>query len=79
MEKDLDTFSAAISMAMFKVIELHYSQKVAVTWRDIYLFLRVPEYIWIDEDDLDEKIIIENDEALEMMREMLTARFNTLH
>lgn len=69
----------AISMAMFKVIELYYSQKVTATWRDIYLFLHIPEHIWMDEDDLDEKIPIENDEALEMMREMLTARFSTLH
>ena len=79
MKKNLNITEEAISMAMFKVIELHYSQKVAVTWRDIYLFLHIPEHIWIDEDDLDEKIIIENDEALEMMREMLIARFNTLH
>jgi len=79
MKEDLKTAEKAISIAMFKVIELYYSQKVAVTWRDIYLFLHIPEHIWIDEDDLDEKIIIENDEALEMMREMLIARFNTLH
>ena len=68
-----------LSTSIFRVIELCFHQNVTTTWRDIYQFLRVPEYIWADEPDLDERIIINSFEELEMMRELLTANFNTKH
>lgn len=68
-----------ISWNIFRVIELCYTQGVTTTWKDIYLFLRIPSTIWDDDPSLDEKIIIENDEELEMFREMLTAKFETKH
>lgn len=68
-----------ISWNIFRVIELCYSQGVTTTWKDIYLFLRIPAGIWQDDLDLDEKISIKDEEELEMFREMLTAKFQTLH
>lgn len=68
-----------ISWNIFRVIELCYSQGVTTTWKDIYLFLRIPADIWQDDLDLDEKISIKDEEELEMFREMLTAKFQTLH
>ena len=68
-----------ISWNIFRVIELCYSQGVTTTWKDIYLFLRIPASIWQDDLDLDEKISIKDEEELEMFREMLTAKFQTLH
>lgn len=68
-----------ISWNIFRVIELCYTQGVTTTWKDIYLFLRIPSTVWEDDPGLDEKIIIENDEELEMFREMLTSRFKTIH
>lgn len=68
-----------ISWNIFRVIELCYTQGVTTTWKDIYLFLRIPSTVWEDDPGLDEKIIIENDEELEMFREMLTSKFNTIH
>ena len=64
---------------VFQVIELCYQQGVTTTWRDIYQFLRVPETVYMDEEDLDEPIIIQNDYELEQMRLVLESRFNTLH
>lgn len=64
---------------VFQVIELCYQQGVTTTWRDIYEFLRVPETVYLDEEDLDEPIIIRNDYELEQMRLVLESRFNTLH
>jgi len=64
---------------IFQVIELCYQQGVTTTWRDIYQFLRVPEAVYEDEEDLDERIIIQNDYELEQMRLTLESRFNTHH
>lgn len=68
-----------ISLNIFKVIELCYTQGVTTTWRDIYLFLRIPNEIWEDDLDLDEKIIVKDDAELEIFKEMLTAKFETKH
>lgn len=64
---------------IFRVIELCYDQGVTTTWRDIYLFLRVPEVVWAKDYDLDEKIIINSKEELETIRELLISRFTTIH
>jgi len=68
-----------ICLQIFRVIELCYSQGVTTTWRDIYLFLRLPKKIWEGDTDLDEKIIVSSDEELEMIRDLLMANFATKH
>lgn len=68
-----------VCLQIFRVIELCYSQGVTTTWKDIYLFLRLPKHIWEDDTDLDEKIIISNDEELEMIKSLLLANFSTKH
>lgn len=79
MKLHYNHISEFVSDAMMQVIELCYQQKVTTTWKDIYLFLRIPQYIWEDEEDLDEKIIIQSDEELKLMRELLSSRFATKH
>jgi len=64
---------------IFRVIELCYTQRVTTTWKDIYLFLRIPNVIWHDEPDLDEPILVSSEEELEMLRELLMAKFSTQH
>ncbi len=76
---NLNALHKEVCMAIFTVIELCYQQGNTTTWRDIFLFLRLPEYIWRDDSDLDEKIIISSDEELEMVRNLLLSRFNTIH
>lgn len=68
-----------ICLQIFRVIELCYSQGVTTTWKDIYLFLRLPKHIWEGDTDLDEKIIVSSDEELEMIRDLLLANFSTKH
>lgn len=79
MKLHYNHISEVVSDAMMQVIELCYQQNVTTTWKDIYLFLRIPEYIWEDEADLDEKIIIRSEEDLKLMRELLSSRFATKH
>lgn len=74
-----DQLHQVISYNIFRVIELCYSQGVTTTWKDIYLFLRIPSHIWSMEQDLDEKIIINSEDELEMMRELLISRFSPKH
>jgi len=76
---NLNELHQTISYSIFRVIELCYSQGVTTTWRDIYLFLRFPEHLWIDDEFLDEKIYINSEEELEMMRDLLISKFDTLH
>lgn len=71
--------AAIYSWAIFQVIELCYQQKVTTSWKDIYLFLRIPTHIWENETDLDEKIYIRNEEELELFRSMLQSKHSTLH
>lgn len=75
-EKEL---TETISWNIFRVIELCYTQGVTTTWRDVYLFLRIPDVIWEDDLDIDEKIIVKDDAELELFKEMLTAKFETKH
>lgn len=74
-----DQLHQTISYQIFRVIELCYTQGVTTTWQDIYLFLRIPKVIWSDDLDLDEKIIINSEEELEMIRQLLISRFTTRH
>lgn len=67
------------SDAILKVIEACYQQGVTTTWKDIYLFLRIPQHIWEDETDLDEKIIVESDKDLELTRALLQSHFSIKH
>ena len=68
-----------ICLQIFRVIELCYNQGVTTTWRDIYLFLRLPQNIWEGDSDLDERIIVSSDQELEMIRDLLLANFSTKH
>jgi hypothetical protein len=68
-----------ICLQIFRVIELCYSQGVTTTWRDIYLFLRLPKNIWEGDTDLDEKIIVSSDQELEMIKALLLSKFETRH
>ncbi|NBR61885.1 MAG: hypothetical protein EBT86_09625 [Actinobacteria bacterium] len=64
---------------IFQIIELHYQQGLTTTWRGIYEFLRLPESVYKDDDDLDEEIKINNDYELEQMRLVLESKFSTRH
>jgi hypothetical protein len=64
---------------VFRVIELCYQQGTSTTWRDIYEFLRIPEYVYETEPDLDEIITIKTDQDLENMRLLLESKFSTRH
>jgi len=74
-----DKLHQVMSYNIFRVIELCFEQGVTTTWRDIYLFLKVPEKVWATETDIDEKIIISSKEELEMIRELLISKFTTMH
>lgn len=72
INRNLDQIMA---YSIFRVIELCYQQGVTTTWQDIWLFLRIPRVLWSDDVDLDERIVIRNDEELELMRSLLIERF----
>lgn len=76
---NIDHLHKEVCLQIFRVIELCYSQRVTTTWKDIYLFLRLPKHIWEDDTDLDEKIIINSDEELEMIKNLLLSHFSTRH
>ena len=76
---NIDHLHKEVCLQIFRVIELCYSQRVTTTWKDIYLFLRLPRHIWEDDIDLDEKIIVNSDEELEMIKSLLLANFSTKH
>ena len=76
---NVDQLHKEICLQIFRVIELCYNQGVTTTWRDIYLFLRLPKNIWEGDTDLDEKIIVTSDQELEMIRDLLFANFSTKH
>ncbi len=62
-----------------RVIELCYEQNVTTTWRDIFLFLRFPEESWRDDPDLDERIVINSESDLVIMRAMISSWFAVKH
>jgi hypothetical protein len=64
---------------IMRVIELCYEQNVTTTWRDIFLFLRFPEESWRDDPDLDERIVINSESDLVIMRAMISSWFAVKH
>lgn len=69
----------AISEAIIKVLELCYEQGVTTTWRDIFTFLRFPIEAWKDDIDLDEKIVVNSESDLVIMKAMITSRYAVKH
>lgn len=74
-----DQMTLMVCDAIVKILELCYQQGVTTTWRDIYKFLRIPEHVWDDESDMDEKIIINQESDLIIIRAMITSKFSTKH
>ena len=74
-----DQITLMIADSIIRVLELCFQQNVTTTWRDIFLFLRFPPETWKDDMDLDEKIYINTEEDLDLMRTMIMARFSTKH
>lgn len=68
-----------VADSIMTVLELCFQQGVTTTWRDIFTFLRLPKETWKDDIDLDDKIIINNEHDLEMMRAMIMSNFSTKH
>jgi hypothetical protein len=68
-----------VANAIMSVIELAYSQGRTITWRTIFEFLQLPDITWKDDNDLDEKIVIENESDLVIMRAMISSMFHTKH
>jgi hypothetical protein len=60
-------------------LELCYEQGVTTTWRDIFTFLRFPVEAWKDDIDLDEKIIVNSESDLVIMKAMITSRYAVKH
>jgi hypothetical protein len=64
---------------ILQVIELCYQQGVTTTWRDIFLFLRFPPAAYEDMPDLDERIVINSESDLVIMRAMISSWFAVKH
>jgi hypothetical protein len=77
--ESLDLKTEQIATYIIRVLELYYQQGVTTTWRDIFTFLRIPEAAWIDEPDIDEKIIVNSEAELAIMKAMISSRFATKH
>jgi hypothetical protein len=75
----LDFKTQQITNAIIDVIELAYSQGRTITWRTIFEFLQIPHIAWQDDHDLDEKIIIESESDLVLMKAMISSMFATKH
>jgi hypothetical protein len=77
--KPLDFKTQQICESIVSVIELAYSQGRTITWRTIFEFLQLPDIPWKDDNDLDEKIIIESESDLVIMKAMISSMFATKH
>lgn len=75
----LDFKTQQITNAIVEVLELAYSQGRTITWRTIFEFLQLPDIAWKDQNDLDEKIIIESESDLVIMKAMISSNFATKH
>jgi hypothetical protein len=75
----LDFKTQQITNAIIDVIELAYSQGRTITWRTIFEFLQLPDIAWKDQNDLDEKIIIESESDLVIIKAMISSNFATKH
>jgi len=65
--------------AIVKVLELCYQQGTTTTWRDIFLFLRFPAAAYEDMPDLDERIVVNSESDLVIMRAMISSWFAVKH
>ena len=75
----LDFKTQQITNAIIEVLELAYSQGRTITWRTIFEFLQLPDIAWKDQNDLDEKIIIESESDLVIIKAMISSNFATKH
>jgi hypothetical protein len=75
----LDFKTQQITNAIVEVIELAYSQGRTITWRTIFEFLQLPDIAWKEQNDLDEKIIIESESDLVILKAMISSNFATKH
>ena len=75
----LDFKTQQITNAIVEVLELAYSQGRTITWRTIFEFLQLPDIAWKDQNDLDEKIIIESESDLVIIKAMISSNFATKH
>lgn len=75
----LDFKTQQITNAIVNVLELAFSQGRTITWRTIFEFLQLPDIAWKDQNDLDEKIIIESESDLVIMKAMISSMFATKH
>jgi len=75
----LDFKTQQITNAIVDVIELAYSQGRTITWRTIFEFLQLPDIAWKEQNDLDEKIIIESESDLVILKAMISSNFATKH
>jgi hypothetical protein len=75
----LDFKTQQVANAIMSVIELAHSQGRTITWRTVFEFLQIPNIAWQNDHDLDEKIIIESESDLVIMRAMISSMFHTKH
>jgi hypothetical protein len=75
----LDFKTQQICESIMAVIEVAYSQGRTITWRTVFEFLQIPNIAWQNDHDLDEKIIIESESDLVIMRAMISSMFHTKH
>ena len=75
----LDFKTQQICESIVSVIELAYSQGRTITWRTIFEFLQLPDIAWKEQNDLDEKIIIESESDLVILKAMISSNFATKH
>jgi tRNA threonylcarbamoyladenosine modification (KEOPS) complex Pcc1 subunit len=75
----IDFKTQQVANAIMSVIELAHNQGRTITWRTVFEFLQLPDIAWKDDNDLDEKIIIENEGDLVIMRAMISSMFHTKH
>jgi len=75
----LDFKTQQITNAIVEVLELAYNQGRTITWRTIFELLQLPDIAWKDQNDLDEKIIIESESDLVIIKAMISSNFATKH
>jgi hypothetical protein len=75
----LDFKTQQITNAIIEVLELAYNQGRTITWRTIFELLQLPDIAWKDQNDLDEKIIIESESDLVIIKAMISSNFATKH
>lgn len=75
----LDAKHKQVVDAIVRVLELCYQQRVTTTWRDIFVFLRFPAAAYEDMSDLDERILVDSEADLVIVRAMISSWFAVKH